>query len=73
MNQVLMTNIFFIITGVAVIVITIVWVIILIQVIKILGIFRKFEQSLLDEAGAMRKIVMAVRKKVANKVGLGEE
>lgn len=48
MNEILMTNIFFIIVGVVVIILGIFWAIILIQVIKILNTARSIEKKFHD-------------------------
>lgn len=72
MNSILITNIFFIITGTAVIALTIMWMIILFHVWKISKQINKLVHVFSDEATAIGKVVTKTRKKITKKI-LGEE
>ncbi|MEI8224224.1 MAG: hypothetical protein WCG20_03825 [bacterium] len=72
MNEILITNIFFIITGTAVVLLTIMWMVILFQVWKISKQINKITHAFSDEAIAIGKVVTRTRKKITKKI-LGEE
>ena len=72
MNEILITNIFFIITGTAVVLLTIMWMVILFQVWKISKQVNKVIHVFSDEATAISKVVSKTRKKIIKKI-LGEE
>jgi hypothetical protein len=72
MNEILITNIFFIITGTAVVLLTIMWMVILFQVWKISKQVNKIVHVFSDEATAIGKVVTRTRKKITKKI-LGEE
>lgn len=68
MNETLMANIFFIITGVAVIFVTVIWVMISLQIYTILRTVRKIAHSFDDEAEEFRNLITAIRKKITKKI-----
>lgn len=68
MNDILITNIFFIITGTAVIILTIMWAAILFQVWKLSRQVNKITQVFTDEIEAVGKAVTRTRKKIAKKI-----
>lgn len=72
MNSILITNIFFIITGTAVVFLTIMWMIILVQVWKISKQINKIVHVFSDEATEIGKVVTKTRKKITKKI-LGNE
>ncbi len=68
MNEILITNIFFIITGIAVILLTAMWMIILFQVWKMSKQINKIIHLFDDEAVAIGKVITATRKKISKKI-----